>query len=331
MRRISGAFCLLVYNPAVLQIVNRIWPPLPQTTPKPWHLFLLTLTGGLCIGLLIQDAPFLGYDWVTMFHRNIATDTYYPPWTSWVLYPLAELPPRLGLGLINGITIATVAGFTYHNGRQNTRGWRMVAVLLALLSFQTAVVLWTGHIDGLALLAIWALPLAVPVLLMKATFIGFAVFARWQWLLAALVFAALSLLIWPGWPNHILVTLDFRNTHPASAGWHRTGWLPIVVGATLFLFSKRTDPFQLMAAGSLVYPFMLPYHYLVLLPVMGEMKSVRLVLAWALTWLMIFPAAFEGHFFVYFLFPLLIWWTRCEANGIAQTWWRVFAEFREPV
>jgi hypothetical protein len=308
----------------LLQRVNRaldkIWLPQDAEAVKHWQLFLLALTGGLALGLLIQNAPILGYDWITMFHRNLATDIYYPPWTSIVLYPLAQLPPRLGLGLINGITIAAVTMMTYNQGRRSERGWRLLATFLSLISFQVALVLWTGHIDGLAMLAIWGLPWAVPLLLMKSTFVGFAVFARKSWFVAAIIFGIVSLFIWPGWPIELMSTLAFRNTHPASAGWEKTGWLPVVSGLFLFLKSKRTDVFQMLAAGAFLYPFFLPYHHIVLLPVLGELRGMRLILAWLLAWAMLLPIGFGVSFYVYFLFPFMIWWVRWLANGNDHTW-----------
>ncbi len=286
---------------------------------NPWLLFPLAILIGLFIGLLTSKIPVMGYDWINMFSRNQATDMYYPLWTSMVLWPLAELPPHLGLAIINGITIATVALTTFYQGYSNKR-WKIIAVVLALMSPQTLIVLWTGHIDGLALLGIWALPWAIPIVLMKSTFIGFAVLTRKSWLIAALLFSLLSILIWPDWIKHLIATLPFRNTHPASGGWESTGIVPVVLGLILFLFSRRKDVFQNMAAGSLLYPFILPYHYIVLLPALGELKGSRLFLTWLAAWLMLFPIALEKIFFLYLIFPVLIWWQRKTQAPDEETW-----------
>jgi hypothetical protein len=300
------------------KLTERIWP---EPEPKPrWDLVALALAAGILIGLLTQNLGMLGYDWLTMFHANTATDIYYPPWTSQVLWPLAALPWRLGLALINGITIAAVALVTYQAGAENNRGWRLAAAFMALFSFQTMLVLWTGHIDGLALLAILGLPWLAPIVLMKATFIGFAVITRKSWLLAALVFGVLSLLIWPGWPMDLVATLPFRNTHPSAAGWAKTGWLPPLLGAWLLLNSKRTDWLQNVAAGSLLYPFLLPYHYVVLLPALGTLSGVALFAVWGSSWLMAIPGGTDRYFLLYFLFPILIWILRRRANHGNQSW-----------
>jgi hypothetical protein len=236
-----------------------------------------------------------------------------------LLSPLAELPFAWGLGLINGITLAAVAALTWRVGREQPRGWRLLACALALASLQVAVVLWTGHIDGLALLGLLALPWAAPLVLMKATFIGFAVLTRRDWLLAALVFGLLSLLLWPGWVGELLATLDFRNTHPAAGGWRTTGWLPPLFGLLMLVNSRRTDPFQAMAAGAFVYPFLLPYHHIVLLPALAALAPGRMLLAWLAAWAMALPAGIEAHYWVYFVFPFAIWWWRRDAGD--ETWW----------
>lgn len=287
---------------------------------KRCQLLILALFGGLAIGFLIRGLPILGYDWFTMFYLDKATDIYYPPWTSILLWPLAQLPWRLGLALINGITIATVSVMTYEEGQGQKRIWRVIATLLAVFSLQTLVVLWTGHIDGLAMLGILALPWAAPLVLMKSTFIGFAVFTRKSWFLAAAAFGVISLIVWPGWPLNLINTMQFRNTHPASAGWEKTGWLPVLIGIVLLLKSKRTDIYQAMAAGAFVYPFILPYHHIVLLPALGALKGWRLWIAWLTAWLMILPAGLESYFFVYFIFPFAVWWFRQGKANIADTW-----------
>lgn len=215
-------------------LADHIWPA-TQATATRWQLFAMTLAAGLALGWLMRSAPLLGHDWLIMFHANTATDVYYPPWTSLLLTPLANLPWRDGLALINGISIATVATSTYHQGKQTNNPWRLGATLLAVFSLQLAIVLWLGHIDGLALLGLLALPWAAPLVLMKATFIGFAVFARKSWFLAAVLFGLASLLLWPGWPNQLLQTLSLRNTHPSAAGWEVTGWLPPVIGLVMLL------------------------------------------------------------------------------------------------
>jgi hypothetical protein len=287
----------------------------------PWLIFPLAITIGLFLGFLTVDIPIMGYDWINMFAGNQATDIYYPPWTSIVLWPLAQLSPRLGLAIINGITIATVVLLTFFQGIDNRR-WRLIAIAMALLSPQTLIVLWTGHIDGLALLGIWALPWAIPIVLMKSTFIGFVVLSRKRWFMAALLFGLLSLLIWPDWITQLSATIQFRSTHPASGGWHRTGMIPIALGLVLFLFSQRKDLFQNMAAGAILYPFIMPYHHIVLLPALGALKGSKLFLSWLAAWLMIFPIALEKFYFLYFIFPFLIWWQRRSIAPDDETWYK---------
>ncbi len=299
--------------------LDRIWPSEPANRTR-LDLVALALASGLALGWLLRDAPLLGYDWLTMFHANTATDVYYPPWTSIVLWPLAELPWRLGLALINGVTIAAVAVSTYHQGVLHNNPWRIPATLMAVVSLQLATVLWLGHIDGLALLAILGLPWLAPVVLMKATFVGFAVLARKSWFIAAAVFGGLSLLLWPGWPSALIGTLGFRNTHPSAAGWQVTGWLPAAAGLLMLALSRRTDWLQITAAASLLYPFLLPYHSLVLLPAFGRLSGLRVVAAWLAGWLMLAPVALNAYYWLYFVMPALLWYWSYRQNGRQQTW-----------
>jgi hypothetical protein len=282
---------------------------------------------------LIQDAPLLGYDWYYLFQRNLPTNIYYPPWhyppwTDIVLSPLANLPWRFGLALINGISIATVTLMTFHQGRENPR-WRFPATLLALFSLQTFIVLWLGHIDGLAMLGFWALPWAIPIVAMKSTFIGFAILSKKSWFLGAIVFGILSLAIWPGWPIELISTMDFRNRHPAAGGWRQTGYIPVIAGLLLLLKSKRTDLFQALAAGAILYPFILPYHAIVLLPALGALKGVRLLVAWLAAWMMLVPLIVQGQFWIYFVFPLAIWYFRYSdtENENRSTWIALIQDF----
>ena len=169
------------------KFLDNIWPQEAEKKDSPpnWQLFLLTLFAGLVLGYLIQDAPFLGYDWYKVFFKNQATNALYPPWTSLAISPIAHLPWRLGLGLVNGISLATVGVMTYQQGKNR---WRFLATLLSIFSFQMVMVLWLGAIDGYALLGILALPWTLPLILMKSTFIGFAVFTRKSWFVGALFF-----------------------------------------------------------------------------------------------------------------------------------------------
>lgn len=313
-------------------LLDEIWPPdevhLPHGSRRAHlGLFALTLMGGLLLGWLLHDTPWLGHDWLIMFHANTSTDLYYPPWTSAVLAPLANLPWRSGLALVNGISLAAVALNTYHQGVLTHNRWRALASLLAVLSLQMAILLWVGHIDGLALLGLLGLPWLAPLVLMKATFVGFAVLTRKRWFLASLGFGLLSLLLWPGWPLTLGSTLGIRATHPSAAGWGVTGWLPPLLGLVLLLLSKRTDWLQAVAAGSLLYPFSLPYHWLVLLPALGTLRGLALLACWLAAWLMLLPIGLNQHHWLYFVFPVMVWWLRYRTHGTQHSWLALVRRF----
>jgi hypothetical protein len=300
--------------------LDRVWPQRGEERGKPpvWQLWLLALLGALLLGLLIQDYPILGYDWLITFQHNLRTAAYYPPWTAWLLAPFAALPWRLGLGLINGLALSTIALMTYYQGRE--RAWRVLATLLALFSLQTAHLLWLGQIDGYAMWGIWGLPWSVPLVLMKSSFVVFVVFSRKSWFYAALIFLVLSLAIWPGWMLGLVGTLEQRTQLPFAGGWHVTGWAPVLLGLFLLLRGKRSDPFQNLAAGALIHPFVLPYHFVVLLPALGDLRGLRLALAWLAAWAMIVPIVFERFHLVYFVFPVAIWLFRQRETRADETW-----------
>jgi hypothetical protein len=315
------------------KFLDNVWPQETEKkdSPPDWQLFLLTLFAGLVLGYLIQDAPLLGYDWYYLFQRTEPTNIYfppwiYPPWTDIILAPLANLQWRLGLALINGISITTLTLMTYKQGGKN-KHWRLLATFMALFSLQSVVVLWLGHIDGIALLSLWALPWALPMLLMKSTFIGVAVFTRKSWFIAASAFGVFSLIIWPGWPAQLISTLDFRTGHPSAGGWRQTGYLPVIVGAFLFLKSKRTDLYQAMAAGAILYPFILPYHHIVLLPALGKLRGLRLLIAWLAAWMMLAPVILQDQFWIYFVFPLVIWLFRYSEQEKDQDWFALIKSY----
>lgn len=104
-----------------------------------------------------------------------------------------------------------------------------------------------------------------------------------------------------------MAALKFRYTHPSAVGWQVTGWLPPLIGLVFLLRTNRTDTFQSIAAGSLLYPFILPYHFIVLLPAMGRLRGLRLFIAWLAAWVMLVPVAFNNYFEIYFIFPGVIW------------------------
>src|SRR5262249_41802163 len=149
------------------------------------------------------------------------------------------------------------------------------AVVLAILSPPVLMLLWDGQIDGVALLGFLALPWGIPLLIAKPTITIFALLARPRWVVWAGAFLALSFLVWGWWPAQVLATLDGRNQHPMAMGWQVLGWPIAVLGLVLLFFTPRSDPLRLMAAGSFLLPYLMPYQYVCLLPALGRLEARR--------------------------------------------------------
>jgi hypothetical protein len=282
-----------------------------------WPLLAAVLLGGAAFAVLLMDAPLLGHDWLSLFARQphdilaLPANVPYPPWVIPILLrPLTVFPVPVSVALIKGLTLACVTLISYREGRRafpHNRLVAVVAVLLAAVNPLTWGMLWLGQIDMLVLIGVIIMPYGVPFVLAKPQ-IGMWVIlnSRRDMLIAAAVLA-LSLVIWGFWPSVALNPAIF-NPHPALFGWHYTSVVVGLVGAALLVFTNR-DPFRLMAAGSLVSPYLLPYHFIVLLPALGRAAGVRQAVLW-LASLGVFAVAGVPTPAVKTLalaFPLLVW------------------------
>jgi hypothetical protein len=101
----------------------------------------------------------------------------------------------------------------------------------------------------------------------------------WDWYY--FIYLAITLLIWPLWPLKLShATFD----HSAAFGWETTGW-PVLILGLVMLAGAGNRTYHLMAAGLLVSPFLMPYNFSVLLPIIGEARGWRKILIWAFAWL----------------------------------------------
>lgn len=123
-------------------------------------------------------------------------------------------------------------------------------------------------------------------------------------------FILLSLVLFPLWPLDLLssaVNTRIASRHPLAMGWSDTTPLIIPLAALMLLFTNR-DHYRLMAAGVLLSPFIMPYHFYLLLPALGRVRGYRKIGLWLAT-LMIIPAYTVGGFgkVLGYLHPVLLW------------------------
>lgn len=288
--------------------------------PPYWRAAAMVLLGGFLLGLLLYRAPLLGWDWFYTLRAGGDIDVWYPGWTKLLTRPLALLPWRWGLAFSNGLMLAAVAIATYRQRRDRVSA---LGALLAVLSPPVLVLLWAGNVDGWALLGYLTLPWGVPLLLIKPTLGAFVLLTRRSWFVAGLVFAAITLLVWGWWPAQAIgMHVTGGNLHSSSSmGWYILGWPIGVVGLVLMLFTNRKDPWHMMAAGAFLMPYVFPYHFILLLPVLGQWRGLRQWLAWLAAW-SLFVSFIFGYSLAWvgYCFPLAVWLFIYSETAPSETW-----------
>ncbi len=270
---------------------------------------LVVLVGGAILTPLVMQLPLLGWDWQVCFEARDsllapAGNCYdqYPPWTYWILRPLTILPWRVGLAFQLAMLLMTVAVSVSQGACRY-----MEAALLALLTPPVWMLMWLGQIDGLAMWGLMFFPLGMLWALTKPNITVWAIFARWQWVVWAAVLGIVSVLVWGWWPGRLFAARGMCYTHPSAMGWGNLGWPILALGLLMFPFSGR-DPLRLMASGALFMPFLMPYHFLMLLPALGKVSGWRRWLLWLLAWTTAaVPAAGGVARYVAFSFPVAVW------------------------
>lgn len=285
-----------------------------------WHSALASLAGAVLLWPLTNQLPMLGFDWRTYFWAGDFRQ--YPPWTQWVLWPLLALPWRAGLAGLNALLLMTVAVSAAREVyRQPGRSISFAitsealgVVLLTLFTPPVIVLLWVGNIEAVALWGLLFMPAGLALVLLKPHLGVWAVLSRRSWLVWAVLFGLLSLLIWPGWPFRLLGSVGERVQHPSAFGWISLGWPLIVIGLTL-LTRTPADALPLMAAGAFLSPFLMPQHFVFLLPALGRVRGWRRLALWAGAWLLAVPLMFDGWLkYLGLGFPLLVWWFTRKAG-----------------
>jgi hypothetical protein len=256
------------------------FPPAPD-----WRALLAIMVGGCVYTLLLLDAPFLGHDYYWLVE---STHGLYSPWTYVVLTPFRFFDSFVGSKILQGFTLSSVAVITYSYGRatfENRRGYAIAGVLFALLSPLPWMVLWAGQIDVLILVGVFTQPYGIPLLFAKPTFGIFSVVDNRRDLLVACGFLLVSLIIWGLWPLDTLrVAVSYSAGHLIAMGWLDTIPWVVIPGLVLLLLSNR-DPLRLMATGAFLFPYVAPYHFIILLPALGRVKGFAQFFLWLLFFL----------------------------------------------
>jgi hypothetical protein len=245
------------------EIYNRQWPFWQSAS-----LFVFFGIAFYIVGLFIPANGFVAFDWVHVFSPN-KIPPFYPPWDHYV--SLINWPLLVGLGMA-GIAVATL--------KRSVHILSTVAVLLSLPVFWT---IFLGQLEGLVVVGLLALPWLTPLALLKPQVSFFAFGAKKSYLLAFLVWIAISLVIWGFWPARMFAV----NSYYAEGRYVQDiaiGWIGIVVALPLFWFS-RGDMDMLMVAGAFMTPHLIPYSMLPFTPAVARLKPLPAFAACILSWL----------------------------------------------
>ena len=81
-----------------------------------------------------------------------------------------------------------------------------------------------------------------------------------------------------------------------------------VAGVLLLSITDR-DPWRLMAAGSFISPYVMPYHYYLLLPALGRVSGPRRIVLWLAFFLPLLATGFRtpASKYLCLLLPLGVW------------------------
>lgn len=256
------------------QLINQLFPDQAIFTKKPPPLqsigMFVLLTGIFSIAAtFIPQDGFFAFDWIHFFGRD-NFPVFYPPWTRWFVSPL-------NYPLLVGLTLASVSMASYLRA---VHPISMIAVFISL------PVLWTvflGQLDGLVLLGTLALPFLTPLILIKPQISLWALAARKSYGIGLIVTLLISFMIWGWWPANMfsvwVVHEEGKYVNDISIG---LVGLPLAL--ILFWFS-RGDMDMLMAAGSFVTPYLLPYNLILLSPAIARLSPFAAIIACFLSWL----------------------------------------------
>lgn len=280
-----------------------------------WQLAVAVLLGGLIASALLYRAPFLAHDWRYWF-VGARSGSQYAPWIAdIVLVPFTQwMPIDTSVALLHGFTLSTVmilAFWEAGKAHPDSLKTRWLAVFFVVLAPYIYALLWLGQIEVVSLLGLAFLPFGIPLLFAKPHIAVWVLLTNRRTMLIAAGFLLLTLILFPLWPLDLLgstVTLRIQERHPLAMGWSDTTPLIIPIALMMLLFTNR-DKYRLMAAGVLLSPFIMPYHFYLLLPAIGRVKGYRQIGLWIASLLSVPSFTMDGLFpMIGYLHPILLWW-----------------------
>lgn len=303
----------------------------PAKAPAIWEAdppaLLAMLLGSIMVTLLMRGQPFLGHDWMFYFVSRVGLDQY-PPWIgllsrgwSWLM------PGRESLSLLQGLTTAVPAIYTYSLARRTfpeTKWPALAAIMCVLMNPLLPVMWWLGQVEVLAMLGYIIVPWGIPLLFAKPHLAPWALLYKRRTIIYLALFGLISLILWPSWVYDLAaVSEGKRFYHPAGMGWIdiRQYWL-LPLGLVMLLLSDR-KPMRLIAAGSLITPFLNPYHFFLLLPAFGLLKGGRQAVLWVLGGPLLFMAILTPTLpvkLLLYLFPLCVWFFLADDPDPRAMW-----------
>lgn len=242
---------------------------------------------GLALGMGLLPS---GFDWVFWFVPVTRGDLslysrsgfWNPPWTLWLLVPLAALPERVGLIMTNVLSgLAVIVSIRTVGGKDTWAG---------LLSLPFLWLLWLGQIDALPLMGIVvgyvatrrrdALLMAISLSLLSVkpqigliVALYFLIKSKlWKSLLGIVLLLLLSLWLHGAWPLKLWGVRPGLNIVKQNVSlWPYIGSLALPIYLLCFIPQRNMlrKLGVLLAANALAFPYMRPYSLFVLVCVMA--------------------------------------------------------------
>lgn len=276
-------------------------------------VFVKILFGALLLAPIINILPMLGFDWFYFFncgnpkHCLNSTLSTYPPFANLILQLFTWMEWRNSLAILNSITLVSIAIGTWR------AGGRYGAIFLALFNAPVLFLLWIGHPDSIPLVGV--LTGFTPFILVKPPIAIWSVFSSRRKMFWTAFLLIASMFIWPMWFLNLGKATPLSN--PAF-GWPVTGWPILIIGILLFI-GARNEPFRLMAAGTMITPYLLPYHLAILAPGIGSAKGYRKFIVWIAAWLVAIGTGLGSPYqIISFLFPLAIYFGNYSPSEVFQ-------------